>query len=133
MDNKEKFHNTNIQSLVLKNRQQFFHSWLTILQPFLKLRKREIDVLSKILYYNYEIGKDIKNEDLKYELLFSSKIRKQIAKEIGIKDCDFGNILSTLRKKSMIINNRINPSIIPKVSNDFKSFNLVFNLNIKEE
>lgn len=122
--------NTNVQSLEV-TKLEFFTSWLIILQPFLKIRNKEIVLLSRLLYYNYEISKLVKDKDMARELLFSSKTKKQIMADLDLKDYELNNLLSSLRKKNIIVDNNINSKVIPRVSKDFKSFNLVFNFNIK--
>lgn len=53
--------NVNVQNIKCTE-ENFFRIWLMILQPFLSLRKQEINVLSKLLYYRYTIGKSVKNK-----------------------------------------------------------------------
>jgi len=122
--------NINVQSFDV-NKEKFFKMWLMILQPFLKLRNKEIEILSKILYHRYLISLEVKNKEMLDELLFSSKIKKQICTELSMKDEDYNNLLSCLRKKKIIIERSVNKQIIPIISEPFDNFKLVYNINIK--
>lgn len=123
--------NINVQTLNT-NEKHFFKLWLMILQPFLKLRKQEINVLARLLYYRYTISKQVKNKSIVDDLLFNTKTRKAIKSELGIKDYVFNNIMTTLRKKKIIVNNSISNKIIPKIEGDLKNFKLVYNIEINE-
>ncbi len=86
--------------------QKMFKAFVTTMQPVLNLRDRESDVFAQLLYYNF-LKKDIKNLKDRFELVFSSKTKKLIMENLGIKDSILQNTLSILRKKNLIINNEI--------------------------
>lgn len=109
---------------------KFFKLWLMILQPFLNLRNQEVAVLAKLLYYRYIISKEVKNKTIVNQLLFNTTTRKKIQEDLGIKEYSFNNILSSLRRKKLIIKNTINNKVIPKVDDDFKNFKLIYNIEI---
>lgn len=75
---------------------------------------------------------EVKSKVLIDELLFNTQTRKKIQREMGIKSCAFNNLLTALRKKNMIVDNSLNPKIIPIVENDFKNFKFVYNIEIKD-
>lgn len=121
--------NINVQS-IKTNEAKFFKVWLTILQPFLKLRNQELDVLAKLLYYRYTIAKQVKNKEIVDQLLFNTTTRKKIKQELKIQDYSFNNTLTALRKKGLIVNNSINSKVIPKIDNSTKNFKLVYDIEI---
>lgn len=123
--------NINVQTLKV-NEENFFWAWLKILQPFLKLRKQEVQVLSKLLYYRYRIMNvnNITNEVIVNELLFGTQYRKKIRADLKLEDYSFNNILTSLRKKDIIVNNEISNKVIPRVDNNFKNFKLIYNFEI---
>lgn len=121
--------NINVQSMKT-DEIKFFKLWLMILQPFLNLRNQEVAVLAKLLYYRYIISKEVKNKTIVNQLLFNTTTRKKIQEDLGIKEYSFNNILSSLRRKKLIIKNTINNKVIPKVDDDFKNFKLIYNIEI---
>src|SRR5690606_26853431 len=123
--------NINVQTLK-STEENFFWYYLTVLQPFLNLRKQEVQVLSKLLYYRYRImtQNNISNEIIVNDLLFGTQYRKKIRADLGLEDYSFNNILTSLRKKNIVIENSLNNKIIPKVENNFKNFKLVYNFEI---
>ena len=121
--------NINVQSLKT-DEAKFFRLWLMMLQPFLNLRNQEVSVLAKLLYYRHTISKEVKNKKIVDQLLFDTTTRKEIIKELNIKEYSFNNILSSLRKKKLIVNNSINNKIVPKVSKNFKKFQLIYDIEI---
>lgn len=124
--------NINVQTIKTSERQ-FFLVWIELFQSFLKLGKQEKLVLSSFLYYRYKLSKQVSNPTIVDTLTFSTETRKQIKEDLDIDDAGFNNVLSALRKKKMIINNKINPKLIPQVEIDFKNFKLVYNININED
>lgn len=107
--------------------------WLKILQSFLKLGKKEQLVLSRLLYYRHVLSKEISNKSIVEDLTMGTNTRKEIKKELNMDTASFNNMLSSLRKKNMIVNNTINKKIVPNVEADFKNFKLVYNIEIHED
>lgn len=124
--------NINVQSLKV-NEEQFFKVWLMMLQPFLKIRKQEMDILAKLLYSRYLISQQVTNQSIVDDLLFNAKNKKRIKQELGIQTYSFNNVIASLKKKKIIINNSINKKIIPQVQNNFKNFKLVYDIEIVEK
>ena len=124
--------NLNVQSFKV-TKESFFKMWLMILQPFLKLRNKELDVVAKLLYHRYLISLEVKNKEMLDDLLFSTKMKKQIILELGIPEYAYNNLLTPLRKKGIIIDNSINKQIIPVIKEPFSNFKLVYNFDIVED
>ena len=110
----------------------FFRVWLIILQPFLKLRNKELDLLASLLYHRHLISIEVKNKDMLDELLFSVKIKKKIMKELGIPEYAYNNLLSTLRKKGIILDKTITRQIIPVIEGELTNFKLLYDINVKD-
>lgn len=124
--------NLNVQSFKV-TKESFFKMWLMILQPFLKLRNKELDVVAKLLYHRYLISLEVKNKEMLDDLLFSTKMKKQIILELGIPEYAYNNLLTPLRKKNIIIDNSINKQIIPVIKEPFDNFKLIYNFDIVED
>ena len=122
--------NVNVQSFSV-SKEKFFTIWLTILQPFLKLRNKEIEILSKLLYHRYLISLEVKNKEMLDELLFSPKVKKQIMSELNMPEHAYNNLLSCLRKKKIINDKTINRQIIPVITEPFINFKLLYNIDVK--
>jgi len=90
------------------NIAQSFKAYLHILNPVLKLKDKEIEVLSSFLSIWY-INRDKENLD---KLLFSTPVRKMIRKSIKMSEASFNNHITMLRKKKMIVDKKINPTIL---------------------
>lgn len=124
--------NTAIQSINIEE-ENFFKLWLTLIQPYLKLRNKEADVLAKFIEYRFEISKRVKDEEEINFILFSTKIRNQIVDELDISNPALNNMISALRKKKYIIKNSINKKLIPNIEYDTDNFKLIYNVNIKRQ
>jgi len=122
--------NINVQSFKV-DKEKFFIMWLMILQPFLKLRNKELELLAKLLYHRYLISLEVKNKEMLDELLFSSKIKKKILAELDIQEYAYNNLLSCLRKKKIVNDKSINKQIIPTITEPFNNFKLVYNIDVK--
>jgi len=93
------------------NIPQSFKAYLQVLNPVLKLKDKEIEVLSNFLSIWYK-NKDNKNID---KLLFSTPVRKMVRKSIDMSEASFNNHITMLRKKKMIIGKSINSSIVQNI------------------
>lgn len=121
--------NINIKR-IHTSKKQIFRFWLEFLKPYHKLRQKEIEALALMLYYRYELSREVYNPDLVDKLLFSTDTRKQMRADLGNMDPKvFNNLLTNLRKKKVLTKeNVINPGLIPNMSED--GFKLVFNFEI---
>jgi len=90
------------------NIAQSFKAYLQILNPVLKLKDKEIEVLSSFLSIWY-INRDKENLD---KLLFSTPVRKMIRRSIKMSEASFNNHITMLRKKKMIIDKKLNSNIL---------------------
>ncbi len=90
---------------------QSLKAYLQILNPVLKLKDKEIEVLSNFLSIWHK-NKDNKNLD---KLLFSTPVRKMVRKSIGMSEASFNNHITMLRKKRMIVDKKINSLILEGV------------------
>ena len=89
-------------------------AYLQILNPVLKLKDKEIEVLSNFLSIWY---KNQDNRDLS-RLLFSTPVRKMVRKSIGMSEASFNNHITMLRKKKMIVDKKINSSILEAIKEE---------------
>lgn len=93
------------------NRDKFFRQVLELLRslpPFNKLRPRELELLSKLMAYSDEF-KALDRES-RYDLVFSTRIRRSIAEELDMSEDVFNNNLSILRRHGLITkDNRFAP------------------------
>ena len=90
------------------NISQSFKAYLQVLNPVLKLKDKEIEVLSNFLSIWY---KNKSNENIE-KLLFSTPVRKMVRKSIGMSEASFNNHITMLRKKKMIIGKKLNTNIL---------------------
>jgi hypothetical protein len=96
------------------NISQSFTAYLQVLNPVLKLKDKEIKVLSSFISIWFK-NKDNNNID---KLLFSTPVRKMVRKSIGMSEASFNNHITMLRKKKMIIEKRINPNILNSIEDE---------------
>jgi hypothetical protein len=91
--------------------RKFYRQYIELLQPMLRLRKREADVFAELLYHNY-LRRNIPNPKDRARLVFDISTRNEIGEALGTK-ADDGTItplsnaviqqaLGGLRKKNVI-------------------------------
>ena len=95
------------------NIAQSLKAYLQILNPVLKLKDKEIEVLSNFLsiWYKNKSNKDID------KLLFSTPVRKMVRKSIDMSEASFNNHITMLRKKKMIVDKKLNSDILNGITN----------------
>jgi hypothetical protein len=121
--------NINVKR-IRTSKKQIFRYWLEFLKPYHKLRQKEIEALSLMLYYRYELSREVSSKELVNRLLFSTDTRANIREDLGnMSQKVFNNLLTSLRKKGVLTKeNLINPVLIPNMTED--GFKLIFNFEI---
>jgi uncharacterized surface anchored protein len=125
--------NIKIANLNVKLKDLFFR-WLDVTKSFHKLNNQQQQVLALFLYYHFLYKKEITNDKILWKILFDYdtklKIKEDDIFKKGLSDNSLQNILTSLRKKKIIIDGKISPVFIPELSIDSKNFKVVFNFNI---
>jgi|32_taG_2_1085360.scaffolds.fasta_scaffold29183_1 hypothetical protein len=86
-------------------KDNFYRYYVELINPIIKLRKRELDVLARLMYYNNEY-KDLK-EDIRFKIVFDYDTKVKIAKELDISLDVLNNNFSELRNKEIIKDNKL--------------------------
>lgn len=88
---------------ITTDKEKFYRQVLSLLSsmsPVKDLRPKELEVLSRILYYNNEY-KHL-DEDARMVLIFSTQMRRTIREELGLSEDSFNNNVSRLRKLGIL-------------------------------
>lgn len=96
----------------------FFKWWCVFLRPFVPLTNREMDVVSCLLKYRYELSAQIPDPAILDEILMNETTKKKVLKECNITLQHYYVVMSNLRKNKVVINNRLNPRLIPNIRKD---------------
>tara|TARA_R110000751_G_C13785448_1_gene481497 strand:+ start:86 stop:469 length:384 start_codon:yes stop_codon:yes gene_type:complete len=105
----------------------FYRYYVELINPIIKLRKRELDVLAKLMYYNNEY-KDLK-EDIRFKIVFDYDTKIKIAKELDISLDVLNNNFSELRNKKIINDNRLSKGF--QIYHNTKEHKLTFKFDFK--
>lgn len=120
------------QANIRTSKKGFFKLWLDLTRPFHKLTDQEIEVVSLLLFYHNEFKEETTNVKMLWKFIFDYDTKQKIKKELGMKDQGLQNVLTSLRRKKVIINNSINPVYIPDLNKGDKDFKIIFNLIVNE-
>ena len=125
--------NTKIANMNVKLKDLFFR-WLDITKAFHKLNNQQQQVLALLLYYHYQYRKDITNNKILWNVVFDYTTKARIKEDDifpnGLSDNSLQNILSSLRKKKIIVDGEISKIFIPELDLKTKNFKVIFNFNI---
>ena len=107
---------------------KFYRQYLELLNPLIKLRGKELDVLAQLLFHNNKL-KDIP-EPHRWKIIFDYDTKVEIRTALELSDASMNNNLTSLRKKGIIKNNKVikNLLIYPN-----KKSRIIFNFNIADE
>jgi hypothetical protein len=111
--------------------KNFFRYWLEFLRPVHNLTDREIDIAACFLKKRYELSKKISDSNLLDQILMNEDTKKQIRTECNISLQHFQIIIGKLRKNKIIVNNTINPRLIPKINEENNSAHLLLYFDLK--
>lgn len=118
-------------SLPYKTFKDFLVLWFTFVRPITGLTEKESLVASEFTYIYFKYLKEYKNEELVYEKLFKSDVKKKVSTTLGMSLACLTQHLIALRKKGVLVDNKFHKNIIPPVefSEDMAQFKalLLFN------
>lgn len=95
--------------------REFFKWWCIFLRPFVNLTDREVQVVSCLLKERYELSKCISDPVILDKMVMGEDTRQKIQKECKISPQHLCVVLNKLRKSKVIVNNMINPRLIPNI------------------
>lgn len=121
----------NIVRIPCKNQKDFFRYWFLFLSPFHNLTNREIDVVVEFLVHRFDLAKKISDPDILNKVLMGEDTKRKIREDNDITLQHFQVIMGKLKKKKVIIDNKLNPKFIPNIQDNQDNFKLLllFDLN----
>lgn len=111
--------------------QGFFESWFNMLKPIHGLSNTEIKLISTILRFRYEFSLKITDKDLLDEYLMSTETKQKIREDCNMSPSSFQVSMFKLKKHKVIIDNRVNPKLIPSFSGD--NYRLLLYFDVKDD
>lgn len=101
---------------------EVYKHWLTFLRAINKLTNSEIKLGTELLLKRHELQKKIDDESIVDSALMSTEVRNEIIGKLGMDKRYFQVMMSRMRAKKFIVNNRINPKFVPMIKdkNTFK-------------
>jgi len=96
----------------------FFKWWCLFLKPFINLTPRERDVIASFLNQRWELSKKTSDPAILDTMVMSNDTKSKVIAECGITQAHFYVVMSNLRKNKIIVNNVINPRLIPNIRKD---------------
>jgi hypothetical protein len=123
----------NIVRIPCSLSKDFFKYWFVFLRPFHNLTDREIDVVVSFLKKRFELSQKISDTDILNKVLMGEDTKRQIREENNISLQHFQVIMGKLRKKNIIVDNKINPKFIPNIQEESKNFKLLLLFDLNEK
>lgn len=117
----------NVDIVTVKDK--FFRQYLEIVKvffPYNLLRNAELDVLAEFCYYNDQYKQLDKDTRWKLILHFDTKIK--IKDKLKLSDASFNNIITSFRKKGILVGDKVPSKYMIEVENKFK-ININFLIN----
>lgn len=105
----------NVVTIPAKTDTDFFRWWCIFLRPLISLTNRETDVIAEFLKQRWELSKITTDPASLDILLMSDETKQKVIKACNITQQHFYVVMSNLRKNKIIVDNRINPRLIPNV------------------
>jgi hypothetical protein len=93
----------------------FFKWWCIFLRPFIKLTDREIDIVSCFLKQRWHLSKSISDQTILDKMLLSEDVKSKVQEECKITPQHLYVVVNKLKKNKVIINNTLNPRLIPNI------------------
>lgn len=122
---------TNILKIKSSDYDELFLNWFLILKPLHNLSNKECILASKLYKYRDELKEVILDKEILDTTILSDTYRKKIIEEMDITMIHFQVLLTSLRKKNVIIDNRLNPKFIPHIKDSELSLLIRFEIPVK--
>lgn len=111
------------------SKHSYFSTYVEVLNPLLKLKKREKELLVEYLKLAHK-HKDY--NELQLKSMFSDQsIKWDIRRTLGMSEPSFNNHIKQLRDKAVFVNGLLNPLVNAGLSGIDNNFNLNYKLMIK--
>lgn len=108
----------------------FFRRWLDFLAPYHSLTAREKEVAACFIKHRYFLSKAITDNNVLDRVVMSEETKRKIRQECGITTSYFQVIMGKFKKTGFIIDNKLNPKLIPKrIKDGDTSFQLLLYFN----
>lgn len=112
----------NIVTVPTTDEMNFFKWWCIFLRPFIKLTNREIDVVASFLKQRWELSKHISDPTILDKVIMSEDTKLKVQEECSISSQHLYVVMASLREKKALINNVLNPRLIPNIRKDDNGF-----------
>ncbi len=122
---------TNILKIKSSDYDELFLNWFLILKPLHNLSNKECILASKLYKYRDELKEVILDKEILDTTILSDTYRKNIIEEMDITMIHLQVLLTSLRKKNVIIDNRLNPKFIPHIKDSELSLLIRFEIPVK--
>jgi len=106
------------------------NKYLTFTKALNKLRPKEIDLISEMIYLFIKEKQNFKRKEDLWKKIFDYDSKVIYKENLKIEDYTLQSLLSSLRKKNVIVDNTIREVYIPDLSDS--NFLLVFKFDINE-
>lgn len=113
-----------MKAVIPVSKENKYRLYLTFLKPIIKCTKREVDVLSLLMSLHYtnrdRLGGDLKN------LILAPATRKALSKHLNMTIYQYNNIVFSLRKKGLIVDNQLNNKLTESMNEDYLKIDISF-------
>lgn len=111
----------------------FFRYWLESLKFIHHLTAGQMDVLAAFLKHRYMLSKNISDPEILDKFTMGSETRKKVLAESKMSNTHFQVVMNALKKSNAIIDGKINPRLIPTISEGATSFKLLIYFNLDKD
>lgn len=115
----------NIIKIPTSLQSTFFEHWLNFLRPLHNLNEGQIRLLAAFIKERYELSKKINDQDYLDTVLMSVETRKKIRLSLDMKSSHFNILMYQLKQSGVIVNDKINPKLIPNITDEKDGFKLL--------
>jgi len=109
----------------------FFEKWFQILKPIHHLSNAELKLLAEFCRVRYEYSKKISDQDMLDQFLFSADTKNMVRENLNMPSSSFQVSMSKLKKAKIIVDGKINPRLLPKITNE-KDYKLLLYFDLHE-
>lgn len=103
----------------------FFKWWLEFLKPVHHLTDRQMDVVAAFLKRRYALTQKITDTALVDKILMSQEMKTEVREECSMSLSQFRVLLSTLKQKKIIVDDKINLKYVPNIQKGISDFRLL--------
>lgn len=115
---RKRYSPNNLFNVPVSSSLEFFKRWCIFMRPFVSLTDKECDIIASFLNQRWLLSQQVQDATLLDSMLNTKEVREKVIADSHVTQSHFYVVMGSLRKKGIIVNNKIAAQLIPNIRMD---------------